>query len=405
MSDASDSPERPRDAVDVDGTDFPDVAGAPAGGTLVPAAVDASDASLGGALGSALDAPGPYAVTPAEVAAEVGTAEAYREKAYAASTLRAYRSDWRDFVAYCAARGASPLPADPLVVRTYLAVAAERDGRKVATLQRRIAAIAYHHREAGHALDTADAALRATWRGIRRTVGVAPARKDSAVTEVIRAMVATLPDTLLGVRDRALLLLGFAGAFRRGELAALDVADLVQWDADGVRCLVRRSKTDQEGEGRFKDVPYGNDPATCPVRALREWLDRAAIEGGPVFRPLDRWGRVLPQRLTPQVVALAVKRAVAPVARAQAEEAWSRLSTRGQAEHDREVWVAGRVRAAVRRFAGHSLRAGFVTSAAAAGARLDEIMDQTHQTDVKTVMRYVRNARAIRLSAAARLGL
>ena len=174
---------------------------------LVPAGTDSRPST-----------PGPYALTPAEVAAEVGTAEAYREKAYAASTLRAYRGDWRDFVGYCAARGASPLPADPLVVRTYLAVAAERDGRKVATLQRRIAAIAYHHREAGHALDTQDAALRATWRGIRRDVGVAPTRKAPAVTEAVKAMVAGLPDTLVGVRDRALLLLGFAGAFRRSEL-------------------------------------------------------------------------------------------------------------------------------------------------------------------------------------------
>jgi integrase len=388
----------PQDAVE------PPEVGPKAGGADEPLAV-----IPGRYAGSALVAhPGPHGktvVTPAEVAAEVGTAEAYREKAYAASTLRAYRSDWRDFVGYCADRGASPLPADPLVVRTYLAVAAERDGRKVATLQRRIAAIAYHHREAGHVLDTHDAALRATWRGIRRDVGVAQTRKAPAVTEAVKAMVAGLPDTLVGVRDRALLLLGFAGAFRRSELCALDVSDVVQWDADGVRVLVRRSKTDQEGQGRFKDVPYGRDPASCPVRALREWLDRAGIESGPVFRPLNKHGHVLPRRLTDQVVALAVKRAVAPVARARAEEDWSRLSTRAQARHDREVWLEERVAEAVRRYAGHSLRAGFVTSAAAAGARLDEIMDQTHQADVKTVMRYVRNARAIRLSAAAKLGL
>jgi hypothetical protein len=149
----------------------------------------ADAAALAPAPGLLPSISGAYAVSPAEVADEVGTAEAYREKAYAASTIRAYRSDWRDFVGYCAARGASPLPADPLVVRTYLAVAAERDRRKVATLQRRIAAIAYHHREAGHQLDTQDAALRATWRGIRRDVGVAQTRKAPAVTEAVKAMV------------------------------------------------------------------------------------------------------------------------------------------------------------------------------------------------------------------------
>jgi hypothetical protein len=130
----------------------------PAGGALVPARTGA-----GLAVG----------------AEQVGTAETYRERAYAAAILRAYRADWRHFVAYCAARGAAALPADPLVVRTYLAVCADRDARKVATLQRRIAAIAYHHREAGHVLDTRDVALRATWRGIRRTHGVAPAEKTA----------------------------------------------------------------------------------------------------------------------------------------------------------------------------------------------------------------------------------
>ncbi len=141
------------------------------------------------------------------------------------------------------------------------------------------------------------------------------------------------------------------------------------------------------------------------MRALREWLDRAGIEAGPILRPVNKKGEVLPRRLTDQVVALAVKRAVAPVARAQAERDWDRMSTKAQARHDRGVWLDDRVREAVLHYAGHSLRAGFVTSAAAAGARLDEIMDQTHQADVKTVMRYVRNARSIRLSAAAKLGL
>jgi site-specific recombinase XerD len=344
------------------------------------------------------------AVGPQQIAAEVGTAENYRERAYAAATLRAYRADWRHFVAYCAARGASALPADPLVVRTYLAVCADRDARKVATLQRRLAAIAYHHREAGHVLDTRDAALRATWRGIRRTHGVAPTEKTAAVTEIVCAMVDALPPSLAGVRDRALILVGFAGAFRRAELVALDLADLL-WQEDGVRIVVRSSKTDQEGAGRLKDIPFARHTEHCPVRALREWLELAAIDAGPVFRPLSKTGRVLPRRLTDQWVALAIKQAVTPVAQRQAARAWHRLSHTARARHNQAVWEAAFVTRVVRQHAGHSLRAGFVTSAAAAGARLDEIMDQTGHARVDTVMRYVRNARALRASAAAKLGL
>lgn len=346
----------------------------------------------------------PTAVTAAQVAAEVGQADVYRGRAHAPATLRAYASDWAHFAAYCAARGASPLPADPLVVRTYLAVCADQLGRKVSTIRRRLAAIAHMHKAAGAPLDTRDAALQATWRGIRRTHGVKQDAKAPAVTEEVKAMVDRLPPTLGGLRDRALLLVGFAGAFRRAELCALDVGDL-EWEPDGVRLVVRQSKTDQEGAGMVKGIPYAPHPEHCPARALRAWLDHADIEAGPVFRPVSRTGTVAARRLTAQWVALTVKRALTPVARAQAARAWDRRSPTQRARDDQAVWVAAYVARLTRRYAGHSLRAGFVTSAAAAGARVDEIMDQTGQKDVKTVMRYVRNARAVRASAAAKLGL
>jgi integrase len=182
------------------------------------------------------------------------------------------------------------------------------------------------------------------------------------------------------------------------------VADL-QWEPDGVRITVRQSKTDQEGTGMTKGLPYAERPEYCPVRALRAWLDAADLEAGPVFRPVSKTGTVLPRRLTSQWVALVVKHALGPVARAQAERAWAKRSPTQQGRDDRAVWIAAYVARLTRRYAGHSLRAGFVTSAAAAGARLDEIMDQTGQKDVATVMRYVRNARAVRTSAAAKLGL
>lgn len=347
----------------------------------------------------------PTSVGSAQVAAEVERAEAYRKRAHAPATLKAYRTDWRHFAGYCGDRGARALPADPLVVRTYLAYCADRLGLKVSTLQRRVAAIAHFHREAGVPLDTNDAAFRATWRGIRRTHGVAVDAKVPAVTEEIKAMIDRLADTPAGLRDRALLLVGFAGGFRRSELCALDVEDLVAWEEDGIRIRVRSSKTDQEGRGSLKDVPFASHPRYCPVRSLRAWLDRAEIESGALFRPLARGGRVLPRRLTDQWVARVVKEAVAGVLREQAERAWARLPGGGQRRQNREIWLDAYVRRGVRRYAGHSLRAGFVTSAAAAGARMDEIMDQTGHTRVDTLLRYIRNARSIRASAAARLGL
>lgn len=288
------------------------------------------------------------------------------------------------------------------MVRTYLATCADRLGLKVATLRRRLAAIAHAHAEAGHQLDTRNATFCATWRGIRRTHGVAQAAKAPVVTEVVKAMLDALPDTPALLRGRALLV-GFAGGFRCSELCALDVADL-QWEPDGVRLLVRPSKTDQEAAGMLKALPYAEHPEYCPVRA--PGLDRARRRrGGAVFRPVSKTGTVLPRRLTDQWVTLTVQRALAPVARIQAEPAWEKRSRTQQAQEDRAVWIAAYVARMTRRYAGHSLRAGVGTSAAAAGARIDEIMDQTGQKDVKTVMRYVRNARSVRASAAAKLGL
>lgn len=358
-----------------------------------------------------------------QVAEEVAEAERARSRAYAPKTLHAYRRDWEHFAAYCADRGARALPADPLVVRTYLTVCARR--LKVATLHRRIAAIAFHHRQAGHELDTNDAAFRETWRGIRRTKTVAQSRKAAAVTAEIKAMLAHLPnDTLAGLRDRALLLVGFAGAFRRSELVGLDLMD-VRFEPGGLRILVRSSKTDQEGAGLQKEIPYMAHPETCPVRALRDWLEAAELTeleavppvfepdpltgelrtALPVFRPLSKSGRVLARRLSDKWVVLLVKRVARAIFAHAAEQEWEKLSARQQARHDRDEWVARHADAATARYAAHSLRAGFITTAAANGEPIHKIMEQTGHVRYETVAGYIRNARAISESAAARLGL
>jgi site-specific recombinase XerD len=302
-------------------------------------------------------------------------ARAYVDASKAPNTLRAYRADWADFHTWCAAHGEQPLPAAPDAVARYLADHAET--LKASTLQRRLTSIAVAHRYAGLP-SPADAPLvQETLKGIRRTkarAGETVARKEAAVTAIIRRMVTALPDTLAGARDRAILLLGFAGALRRSELVALDLDDL-RFTHEGLVITLRRSKTDQEGQGEEKGIPYGSNPDTCPVRAVRRWLELAAIAPGPIFAPIDRHGRIRPARLCPQGVAIIIKRAAE---RAGLDPA---------------------------QFAGHSLRAGLATAAAEAGVSERSIMSQTGHRSVAVARRYIRRGSLFRDNAAAQVGL
>jgi integrase len=155
----------------------------------------------------------------------------------------------------------------------------------VATLALALSAISQAHQVAGYPSPRSDRLVRETWKGVRRRVGVAQDQKDPISAKEIRRMMDELPAGLIGLRDRALITLGFAGGFRRSELVALDRADL-KFVTEGLEALVRRSKTDQEGAGLTKVTAYGGDPSTCPVRALKDWLELAGIVEGPVFRPI-----------------------------------------------------------------------------------------------------------------------
>jgi site-specific recombinase XerD len=289
----------------------------------------------------------------------------YAAAAKAPSTVKAYTSDWADFTAWCKSAGLDPMPAAATTVTLYLTSLA--GVKKASTLQRRLSAISQAHQVAGHESPTRSAVVRLVWAGIRRTHGTAQEGKAPALVEDLRAMVGAMAPKrrgqvwrLLELRDRALLLLGFAGAFRRGELVALDVEDL-ELSRAGLAVRLRRSKTDQEGQGRRVGIPRGQHAETCPVRALQVWLEHAEIEAGPIFRPITRHGQLQPGRLSDRAVALVVKRRAAAVGL--------------DPEH----------------FAGHSLRAGLATSAAAAGASERRIMDQTGHRSVTMVRRYIRD--------------
>jgi site-specific recombinase XerD len=219
----------------------------------------------------------PSALGP-DLAAAVDLAKAEK----AASTRKAYGTDFRIFRTWCETRGVSALPAASETVAAYLA--ANAGTSKASTLGRRIAAIRYAHKLAGLALPTDAEGVKATMRGIRRTHGSARVRKAPAVASKMLGMVATAPGNLAGMRDRALLLIGFGGALRRSELVALDVADVAETET-GLWVTIRHSKTDQEGEGATIAIARGD--VACPVKALRAWLEASGIQAGAIFRPID----------------------------------------------------------------------------------------------------------------------
>jgi site-specific recombinase XerD len=316
-------------------------------------------------LPAAVNAALPVALGP-ELAAAIGYAKA--EKAEA--TRRAYGTDFRLFREWCEGKGVNAaLPATPETVAAYLAHGVA-EGAKASTLGRRVAALRYAHKLASLPTPTDSEAVKATLRGIRRTIGAAKVKKAPAVAERVKAMVRGCPDTLAGKRDRALLLLGFAGAFRRSELVALDVEHLEE-SAEGLRVRITGSKTDQEGVGQTVAIARGVE--TCPVRALREWLDAAGIEFGPIFRPINKSGVVAASRLTDRSVANIVKA------------------------------YAGLAGMDAKAFSGHSLRSGFLTSAAGKGASIFKMMDVSRHKSVDTLRGYVRDAELFRDHAGAGL--
>ena len=290
----------------------------------------------------------------------------------AESTLRGYRADWREFCAWCEGQHVCPLPASHEAVAAYIADCASR--LKVGSIQRRLNAIAEAHKAMGIDSPTHQAMVVNTMKGIRRTKGTAPAQKAPALTDDIRAMVDATDAGIIGLRDRALILTGFAGAFRRSEMVGLDVEDCA-FGKDGLTITLRRSKTDQIAAGRKIGIPYGANPETCPVRVLQSWMEQAGITSGPMFRSISRHGQVQPGRLSGIDVARVVKK------------------------------LAQRAGLDPAKFAGHSLRAGHATSAAIAGASERSIMNQTGHRSVQMVRRYIRDGSLFRENSAGKLGL
>lgn len=303
------------------------------------------------------------------------------------ATRRAYRADWRDFSAWCVAhqfRAAPPVPGE--IVALYIADLAEQ-GKALSTIARRLAAIAEAHAMSGHLSPRGAPALREVLRGIRRRYALDGKRSEGKAAlelEQLRMVSKAMENHgtwLSTLRDRAILVCGWAGGFRRGELAALELADF-ELREKGYVVTVRRSKTDQTGRGEKKILPFGSDPMTCPVRSFDRWVYASAIgdipegkdKAGRVFRSIDRHGNV-GRALNGRAIAQIVK---------------ARVAAAGLDPEN---------------FSGHSLRAGFCTTAAKAGKNPKAIMAQTGHRSVEMVLRYVRDAGIFEDNAAMGLGL
>ena len=276
----------------------------------------------------------------------------YITAALADNTRQAYRGDLQDFVLW-----GGVLPSTPEIVAAYIAARAEI--HSPITISRRVTGIARAHTSQGLPDPTKTELVRVVMRGIRRTHGK-PQRQAAPLLKQDLLSLLPLMIGTKGIRDRALILLGFAAALRRSELVALDYTDL-QFVSDGLIVYLRRSKTDQSGEGRKIAVPNGRTSA-CPVKAVQLWLEHGQIGSGAIFRSVSKGGLISTERLTAQSVALVVKH--------YAREAGLRES----------------------KFSGHSLRSGLVTSAAMAGVAVHKIMAQTGHRSIEMVNRYIRDA-------------
>lgn len=294
------------------------------------------------------------------------------------ATIDKYRADAAAFERWCAAVSASHLPAAPDTVVSYIAhLSGLAGGRRLAvsTIQRKLAAIGWAHTENGYTNPCRDPVVSEVMKGTRNELGAAATEKRGIttgdITAAVEAMDLTRPQA---VRDRALLLIGFAAALRRSELAALKVDD-IEPASKGVVVIVRRSKRDQQAKGAKIPVLYGANPATCPVRALRAWLNIAGIAEGPVFRPVNKAGAASEKCLSAASVAMIVKRHMAPL---------------GHDPND---------------YAGHSLRRGAATTASRNGADDRTIQRTTRHASAATLAPYIEEGQMWDDPASGYLGL
>ena len=287
------------------------------------------------------------------------------------NTVRAYKSDFNDFGIFCAQNGFKSLPSDPKIVSLYLTYLSTKDA-KMSTLKRRLVSIGVIHKLKGHYLDTKHPAIIENIMGIKRRKGsLQKAKKPiliNSLKKIINVIDQEKKEEIKKLRDRSIILIGFSGGFRRNEIVSIDCDDL-DFVPEGLKISIRRSKTDQFGEGFTKALPYFDNSQYCPVVSLKKLLDLSKINTGPVFRRFIKGSKLSEYRLTDQTVALLIKK---------------------------YINLAGIDN---KNYSGHSLRSGFATSAAESGAEERNIMAMTGHKSTEMVRRYIKEANLFKNNA------
>ena len=289
----------------------------------------------------------------------------------AKNTIRAYKSDFNDFGLFCAQNGFKSLPSEPKIVSLYLTYLSTKDA-KISTLKRRLVSIGVIHRLKGHYLDTKNPSIVENIMGIKRRKGSIQKSKKPILIKHLKQLINVIDEQknedIKKLRDRSIILIGFSGGFRRNEITSLDYDDL-DFVEEGLKIQIRRSKTDQFGEGSVKALPYFDSSKYCPVISLKNWIEISKIESGPLFRRFVKGSKISKNRLTDQTVALLIK------------------------EYLKLAGIDSK------NYSGHSLRSGFATSAAESGAEERSIMAMTGHKSTDMVRRYIKEANLFKNNA------
>ena len=293
------------------------------------------------------------------------------------NTFRAYKSDFADFSLFCVQNGFKSLPSEPKIVSLYLTHLSTKN-IKMSTLKRRLVSIGVIHRLKGHYLDTKHPSIIENLMGIKRRKGSIQKGKKPLLINNLKQIINVIDENkneeIKKFRDRSIILIGFSGGFRRNEIVSLDYDDL-DFVAEGLKINLKRSKTDQFGEGLVKGLPYFDNSQYCPVLTLKKWIEVSNINSGPLFRRFSKGSKLTNNRLTDQTVALLIKK---------------------------YLKLAG---IESKNYSGHSLRSGFATSAAESGAEERNIMAMTGHKSPEMVRRYIKEANLFKNNALNKINL
>ena len=293
----------------------------------------------------------------------------------ASNTVRAYKSDFNDFGLFCSQNGFKSLPSDPKIVSLYLTHLSSKNV-KMSTLKRRLVSIGVIHKLKGHYLDTKHPLIIENIMGIKRRKGSNQLGKKPLLIRYLKEIINVIDNKEIDenkkFRDRSIILIGFSGGFRRNEIVSLDYEDL-DFVTEGLKINLKRSKTDQFGEGFTKGLPYFDNSQYCPVVSIQKWIELSKINSGALFRKFNKGSKLSNNRLTDQTVALLIKKYL------------------------KEAGIDSK------NYSGHSLRSGFATSAAESGAEERSIMAMTGHKSTEMVRRYIKEANLFKHNALSKI--